>query len=111
MADCIFCKIASGEMGTEFVAESGGLVAFNDVNPQAPVHVLVVPKEHIETTNDLAPELAGAMVSLGVEVARKLGVAEDGYRMVFNSGVDGGQEVPHVHLHLLGRRRLGWPPG
>jgi len=111
MADCIFCKIASGEMGTEFVRESDDLVAFNDINPQAPVHVLIVSKEHVETTNDLAAGPAGEMIAFGVEIARELGIAEDGYRLVFNCGPDGGQEVPHVHLHLLGRRRLSWPPG
>ena len=115
MSDCIFCRIASGEMGTEFVRESDEFAAFNDLNPQAPVHVLVVPKEHIETTNDFnsaeRAALAGRMTAFAVEVASGLGLADDGYRMVLNCGPNGGQEVFHVHLHLLGGRRMGWPPG
>ena len=110
MSDCIFCKIASGEMGTELVMETDDCVVFHDINAKAPVHVLVVPKEHIET-EDLSLEaqsgLGSKLLKTAVEAAGRLGVAEGGYRLVLNCGPDGGQEVPHVHLHLLGGKRLG----
>ena len=115
MSECIFCKIASGELGTEFVAETDELVAFNDINPAAPTHVLVIPKEHLENADVVGDggrnDLAGKMMALAASVAGRLGVAEGGYRMVLNTGTDAGQEVAHMHLHLLGGRRLLWPPG
>ena len=115
MSGCIFCRIARGEMKAELLARSEGLVAFRDINPKAPVHVLIVPEEHVESSDRLEGDgherLAGRMVMLAAEVARKLGVAEGGYRLVMNCGADGGQAVPHIHLHLLGGRSLSWPPG
>jgi histidine triad (HIT) family protein len=108
-ADCIFCQIARGELGTEFVAESANAVAFRDIQPHAPTHVLVVPRRHVPSLNELQPvdgPLIGELVALAVEVARKEGVAENGYRVLINTGPDGGQTVHHLHLHLLGGRRL-----
>lgn len=108
--DCIFCKIASGAFGTEFVAETEHVVAFNDISPQAPAHVLVVPKQHVESIADLG-ESDGAAWSemLGVvqDVAAKMGIVESGFRVITNAGPDSGQEVPHLHLHVIGGRKLG----
>ena len=112
--DCIFCRIARGELESEVVSEDEETFAFRDVNPQAPTHVLVVPKEHIEGLTDLDPgraELVGRLVLKGVEIARSEGLAERGFRLVLNSGAEAGQSVFHVHLHVLGGREMGWPPG
>jgi histidine triad (HIT) family protein len=109
MADCVFCKIASGEIPSTKVLETPDLVAFRDIHPAAPVHVLVVPRKHVETADDLAPgdaELVGKMVLAAAEVARKEGVARDGYRLALNCRAAGGQEVFHLHLHLLGGRPM-----
>ena len=114
MADCIFCKIAAGKIPAEIVYQNQELVAFKDVNPQAPQHILIIPRQHIETILDLKAEdveLTGRMVLAAGKIARDLGLAERGYRLVFNCGRDGGQEVYHIHLHLLGGRRMTWPPG
>ncbi|RME73981.1 MAG: histidine triad nucleotide-binding protein [Planctomycetota bacterium] len=113
-ADCLFCKIARGEIPADVVAQRDGLLAFNDIHPQAPHHVLVIPTEHVPTVNDLAErhaELVGRMVLLARDVAAERGFAEDGYRLVLNNGRHGGQSVYHLHLHLLGGRYLTWPPG
>ena len=113
-SDCIFCKIAAGEFGTEFVYESDEIVAFRDLNPQAPTHILIIPKAHIEKVSDLEKEheaLAGKLLLAAKEVAAKEGLTEDGFRMVFNNGKNAGQEVMHIHMHLLGGRKMNWPPG
>jgi histidine triad (HIT) family protein len=114
MSDCIFCRIASGEIKSDRVYEDEQVVAFRDLNPQAPVHVLVIPRRHIATTNDLTPadaELVGRMQLVARDVAQQEGIAVRGYRTVFNCNAEAGQSVFHIHLHLLGGRSLGWPPG
>lgn len=113
-ADCIFCKIASGEIPVDLVYENEQVVAFHDINPQAPRHLLVIPREHIENVAALTREDAEVMMALVLganAVATELGFAESGYRLVMNVGEDGGQTVPHLHIHLLGGRELTWPPG
>jgi histidine triad (HIT) family protein len=114
--DCIFCRIVAGEIPAREVARSAHAVAFHDVNPQAPVHVLVVPVAHAATAADALAQANGErivveLLRLAVEVARELDLDASGYRFVINTGADGGQSVDHVHLHVLGGRRLGWPPG
>ena len=112
--DCLFCKIANGEIESDFVYEDERVVAFNDINPQAPMHVLIIPREHISgpgAIDEGNSDLAGHLLVVAAKLARELGVDEDGYRLVFNNGRDGGQTVDHIHLHLIGGRRLGWPPG
>ena len=114
MTDCLFCKIAGGVIPTRMVHEDEDVVAFDDINPQAPVHVLVVPRRHIPTLNDLTAAddaLLGKMHRVAAEIARKRGVAGPGWRAVINVNQDGGQLVFHVHLHLLGGRPQFWPPG
>ena len=111
---CFFCKIANGEMETDKVFEDDQVVAFRDINPQAPTHVLIIPKKHISTLNDLEEddnELAGQLFMSAKNIAKELGFSEDGYRTVFNCNGHGGQSVYHIHLHLLGGRQMGWPPG
>ena len=111
---CVFCRIVSGDIPARKVYEDDDLVAFHDVNPQAPTHVLIVPRAHIPTLNDLEPahdRLAGAMVRRAAAIAADLGFAASGYRTVFNCNRDAGQTVFHIHLHLLGGRGLAWPPG
>lgn len=112
-ADCLFCKIASGHLPATVVAESGGALAFRDVAPQAPTHVLVIPRDHHENVAALAaaaPHGVSELVSLAGRVAEQEGLAGD-YRLVFNTGAGAGQSVFHVHLHLLGGRPMAWPPG
>ena len=114
MSDCLFCKIAAGEIPVEFVYEDDDVVAFRDINPQAPLHTLVVPRRHIPTLNDLQPddaELVGRMYLAAQRVAADAGVAESGYRTVFNCNAQAGQTVFHLHLHVLGGRAMQWPPG
>lgn len=114
MDDCLFCKIADGRIPSDRVYEDDEVVAFRDIDPQAPVHVLVIPRRHIESADALAAADAAtvmAMFAAAQRVARALGVAESGYRLVTNIGADAGQSVPHLHLHLLGGRSLQWPPG
>lgn len=112
--DCIFCRIVSGDVPADIVLTSDHSVGFRDVNPQAPVHVLVVPRRHMENastvTHDDAEVVADLIVSAR-RVAEELGVAESGYRLVFNVGDDALNSVPHLHVHVLGGRRFGWPPG
>jgi histidine triad (HIT) family protein len=109
---CLFCRIARGEIPATVVAETEDCVAFRDINPQAPVHVLVVPRAHVASLND-DPDarLVGRLATFAAEIARKEGIADSGYRTVINTNADAGQTVAHLHLHLLGGRRLGWPPG
>jgi histidine triad (HIT) family protein len=114
MTDCLFCKMVSGEIAPDKVFENDDVLAFRDINPQAPTHVLVVPKRHVATLNELDDEsagLVGKMVLAAAEVARREGFAEQGYRTIMNCNADGGQTVFHIHLHLLGGRVMGWPPG
>lgn len=111
---CLFCRIVRRELPADIVRETDDLIAFNDVNPQAPRHVLVVPKAHIPTTNDLAAEeapLVGRMVLLARDLAEDHEFAESGYRLVLNCNRHAGQSVWHVHLHILGGRFMHWPPG
>ncbi len=112
--DCLFCKIVAGDIGAEKVFESDTVVGFRDINPQAPTHVLFVPREHIATINDLDAAhhgLIGEMFSAARDVAEREGHADAGYRVVMNCNEAAGQSVFHIHLHLLGGRRLRWPPG
>ena len=112
MSDCIFCKIANGEIPSEFVYSDENVVAFKDLNPQAPVHVLIIPKEHYESASKVDNDLVWSnLMNAAVKVAKKFGLEKDGYRMVINTGEQGGQTVMHLHLHLLAGRNLGWPPG
>lgn len=115
MSDCIFCRIVSGEIPAKEAARTPDAVAFHDLNPQAPVHVLVVPTAHVTnaagTDTDEGERIVGRIVRLAVQVAHQLGVSETGFRLVMNSGPDGGQSVGHLHVHLLGGRHLKWPPG
>jgi histidine triad (HIT) family protein len=111
---CLFCRIVAGEIPASKVHEDADLVAFNDINPQAPLHVLIVPKRHIATTSDLTPAdeaLVGKLVRAAAALAAENGYAERGYRTVFNCNAEAGQTVFHIHLHLLAGRHLGWPPG
>jgi histidine triad (HIT) family protein len=110
MNDCIFCKIAAGAIPVEFIYESDDVVAFRDIHPQAPVHVLIIPRRHFATTLDLSdqePELFGSLMKASSEVARRTNVDESGFRLILNTNADGGQEVFHVHMHLLGGKPLG----
>jgi histidine triad (HIT) family protein len=112
-ADCLFCKIVAGVIPAKRVFEDELCLAFADINPQAPVHLLVIPKEHIASQAHAMAEhqpLLGHLVAATAEVARQQGLV-NGYRMVVNTGEDGAQTVPHLHLHLLGGRSMGWPPG
>lgn len=112
--NCLFCKIVERAIAADIVYETDRVLAFRDIGPQAPTHVLVIPKEHIpsleDTTDDQGP-LLGEMLLAARDVARSEGVAEAGFRAVINTGVDGGQTVPHLHLHVLGGRGMRWPPG
>ena len=112
--DCLFCKILAGDIPADVVYESDSAIAFRDINPQAPTHVLIIPRQHISTINDIEPgdhEIIGSLYSAAAEIAAKAGHAEDGYRVVMNCGEHGGQSVFHVHLHMLGGRAMAWPPG
>jgi histidine triad (HIT) family protein len=111
---CLFCKIIAGEIPASKVYEDDRVIAFNDTNPQAPMHVLVVPKKHIATLNELSATddgLVGSMVRLAAAIAKDRGFDGPGYRTVFNCNAQAGQSVFHVHLHLLGGRVMTWPPG
>lgn len=111
---CIFCDIAAGKIPSEMVYEDDRVCAFYDVNPVAPVHILIIPKKHLESVNAVGAgerELAGHIIMVAAEISKKVGIAEDGYRIVNNCGENGGQTVGHLHFHLLGGRALAWPPG
>lgn len=111
---CIFCEIANGERAADLVYEDEIAVAFRDINPQAPTHILVIPREHIagplSVDADNAP-IIGHLVAVAAKIAQQEGIAPDGYRLVINQGRDGGQSVFHIHVHVLGGRRMSWPPG
>jgi histidine triad (HIT) family protein len=112
--DCIFCRIAAGEIPSKIVHQDDDILAFRDIDPKAPTHVLVIPRRHIASVNDLDngdSDLIGRMVLAARGIAERDGRSGSGYRMVMNTGSDGGQSVDHIHLHVLGGRRLGWPPG
>jgi histidine triad (HIT) family protein len=111
MTECVFCKIVAGKIPSQKVFENDRILAFDDINPQAPTHLLLIPKKHIESLNDGAsdPALLGEIVSRSVAIAGERGVPE--FRLVTNTGREAGQVVFHLHFHLLGGRRMGWPPG
>ena len=114
MADCLFCRIAAGDIPADIVHADERMIAFRDINPQAPMHVLVVPRRHIATLDDLSPDddqLVGEMMRRAAALARESGYADRGYRTVFNCNADAGQTVFHIHLHVIGGRSLTWPPG
>lgn len=112
MADCIFCRIVAGELPAQVVAEDDGVLAVEDVNPQAPVHVLVLPRQHVADIREVDDDgLLGRLVATANRVAADRGVAGSGYRLVVNTGPEAGQSVAHLHLHVLGGRPMGWPPG
>ena len=111
---CLFCRIIAGEIPGTFLYQDDRLVVLQDINPQAPLHALVIPRQHIATLNDLAPEddgLVGEMVRRAAAIAREHGVAEGGYRAVLNCNREAGQTVFHIHLHVIGGRPMAWPPG
>ena len=114
MTDCLFCKIRDGEIPGDIVYEDDDVLAFNDVNPQAPVHVLIIPKKHIPTVNDVDTDdesLMGKLFSAAKTIATQLGVSDDGYRLVINTNENAGQVIFHIHVHMLASRNMGWPPG
>ncbi|HUT42491.1 MAG TPA: histidine triad nucleotide-binding protein [Gammaproteobacteria bacterium] len=114
MSDCLFCKMVAGDIKPDVVFEDDAVLAFRDVNPQAPTHVLVIPKQHIATTNDLdetSADVVGKLYLAAKQVAADEGIADPGYRMVMNCNPGAGQSVYHIHLHLLGGRPMRWPPG
>lgn len=111
---CIFCEIAAHRRNADILYEDDSVVAFRDVAPQAPVHILVIPREHIDgplAVGDAHEAVIGHLVAVAGKVARQVGIADDGYRLVLNQGRHGGQSVFHIHLHVLGGRRMAWPPG
>jgi len=114
MTDCIFCKIAAGDIPATSLYDDGDVLAFPDINPEAPIHLLIIPRKHIPTLNDLTEAdaaLIGRMHLAAKQLAAELGVADSGYRTVINCNHNAGQLVFHIHMHLLGGRELGWPPG
>lgn len=114
MSDCIFCKIINGEIPSEKLYEDDKVLAFNDINPEAPVHFLVIPKKHIKNINEITEEdsvIIAHVFKVIKKITQDLGISEDGYRVVTNIGQNGGQTVDHMHFHILGGRNLVWPPG
>jgi histidine triad (HIT) family protein len=114
MADCLFCRIINREIQASIVYEDERILAFNDINPQAPTHVLVVPKRHIATLNDVSAgddQIVGEVIRRAAAIAKERGISAGGFRTVFNTNRDAGQTVFHIHLHLLGGRDMHWPPG
>lgn len=114
MSDCLFCRIIAGQIPGTFLHQDDQLVAIADINPQAPLHALIIPRKHIATLNDLSPDddaIVGAMHRAAVALAAQHGYADRGYRTVFNTNREAGQTVFHIHLHLLGGRSMQWPPG
>jgi histidine triad (HIT) family protein len=114
MSDCLFCKIVEGKIPAKKVYEDADVLAFDDIQPQAPVHVLVIPKKHVATLNDLGPQedaVAGKLLRIAAQIAKERGIADRGWRATVNVNKDAHQLVFHVHLHLMGGRSFGWPPG
>ena len=112
--DCLFCKIVAGDIPSKLVYQDADLVAFRDINPVAPTHILLIPRRHVASLADTAPgdrELLGSLLLAASQLARDEGLAEDGYRVVTNTGANAGQSVPHLHFHLIGGRAMHWPPG
>ena len=112
--NCLFCKIAGGQISAKIVYQDQDVVAFADINPQAPQHVLLIPRRHIASMTDITPEdgaLLASIYMVATKIARELGIAESGFRFLTNVGPDSGQSVFHLHFHLLGGRKLAWPPG
>ena len=113
-SDCLFCKIVEGQIPANIVGKSNEALAFTDISPKAPVHILIIPKHHLASASDIGPEHANVlseMFQLANEHARARGATESGFRLVVNNGSDAGQSVDHLHLHLLAGRRMTWPPG
>ncbi len=113
-SDCLFCRIIAGELSAQTVYSDDSVVAIRDISPQAPIHVLLLSRKHIPSVRDLGEadkELIGKICAVGTELATREGIAEDGYRLVVNIGRNGGQTVDHLHVHMLGGRRMTWPPG
>ena len=111
-ADCLFCRIARKEIPANIVAEDDHSVAFRDIGPQAPTHVLVIPRQHVSTLDEVTdPLLIGRLMTMAADIARKENVVDAGYRTVINTNANGGQTVFHLHVHVLGGRRMTWPPG
>ncbi len=114
MSDCLFCKIVSGEIPCDKIYENDKLIAFRDIDPKAPTHILVIPKKHIRSINELEisdQNLAGEILLAAKEIARIENIESSGYRTIFNTNNDGGQTVYHIHMHVMGGRQLHWPPG
>jgi histidine triad (HIT) family protein len=114
MSDCLFCKIVEHQVPSKIVLENDQVVAFEDINSQAPTHILVVPKKHIPTLNEVTPEdqnLLGAILMAAIQIANDRRISSSGYRLVWNTNRGAGQSVFHIHLHLLGGRTMAWPPG
>ena len=112
--DCLFCKIGSKEIASDLVYEDERVVAFKDISPQAPTHIILIPIDHISTLNDLSESheaLLGHMTVVASQIAKDQGIAEDGYRLVLNCNNHGGQSVYHIHMHIVGGRQMSWPPG
>ena len=109
---CLFCRIARGEIPAKMIVNNQEIAAFRDISPQAPTHILIIPKKHIASLDDANdPNLLGQMLAMAAALARQEGIAKTGYRTVINTGKDGGQSVDHLHIHLLGGRQMTWPPG
>lgn len=114
MSDCLFCKIASGDLASTVVHQDDIVVAFRDINPQAPTHIVLIPRKHIPSLSDLTDSdggILGHLIRIAADIAHTEGIADDGYRLVANCGPAAGQSVDHLHFHLLGGRNLAWPPG
>jgi len=114
MKQCIFCRISAHEAPAQIIWEDDDIMVFHDISPQAPQHILIIPKQHLENLDDMQPNqqpLLGKMLFIAKEQAKKLGLKDKGYRLVINTGREGGQAVYHLHMHLLGGRPLRWPPG
>lgn len=114
MTSCLFCQLVAGEIDSDIVLEEDDVVAFRDIAPQAPVHLLIVPRRHIASLRETQPDdrdLLGKLLLAAARLARQEGIDERGYRVIINAGADGGQTVDHLHVHLLGGRDMGWPPG
>lgn len=109
--NCLFCRIIAGEIPSKKVYEDDNFLAFRDIDPQAPTHILIIPKKHYDSVIDAPAETVGSMSKIAVRLASEEGICEKGFRIVINTGEEGGQSVKHLHLHLLGGRSMEWPPG